>query len=152
MPLRSQGYCGVGRALSGLHWVWCNGRGPHLQLKQEPQASSPLKTPNTGSLHSWDRRVRPRLGLRHGMQLASLGVHGETGHVSNCIWNLRVFPDDAQGCQCPLVLGLHRQGCVRRGVWASGSCQERTGKSGPFGRWHRPRGFVSNSLVIPASS
>ena len=25
VPLRSQGYCGVGRGLSGLHWVWCNG-------------------------------------------------------------------------------------------------------------------------------
>ena len=24
VPLRSQGYPGVGRALSGLHWVWCN--------------------------------------------------------------------------------------------------------------------------------
>ena len=25
VPLRSQRYCGVGRGLSGLHWVWCNG-------------------------------------------------------------------------------------------------------------------------------
>ena len=25
VPLRSQGYCGVGMGLSGLHWVWCNG-------------------------------------------------------------------------------------------------------------------------------
>ena len=24
-PVRSQEYCGVGRGLSGLHWVWCNG-------------------------------------------------------------------------------------------------------------------------------
>ena len=30
VPLRSQGYCGVGRGLSGLHWVWCIGIGPHL--------------------------------------------------------------------------------------------------------------------------
>ena len=22
VPLRSQGYCGVGKDLSGLHWVW----------------------------------------------------------------------------------------------------------------------------------
>ena len=22
LPLRSQGYCGVGKDLSGLHWVW----------------------------------------------------------------------------------------------------------------------------------
>ena len=24
VPLRSQGYCGFGRGVSGLHWVWCN--------------------------------------------------------------------------------------------------------------------------------
>ena len=41
MPLRSQGYCGFGRGLSGLLWVWCNGRGPHLELRQEPQGSAP---------------------------------------------------------------------------------------------------------------
>src|SRR5574337_1460715 len=28
---------GGGRGLSGLHWVWCIGRGPHLQLRQEQQ-------------------------------------------------------------------------------------------------------------------
>ena len=27
-----------------------------------------------------------------------------------------VFPDDARGCQCPFVLCLHPQGCLRRGV------------------------------------
>ena len=35
---------GVGRALSGLHWVWCNRRGPHLEWRQEPQGSSPFMT------------------------------------------------------------------------------------------------------------
>ena len=66
VPLRSQGYCGVGRALSGLHWLWCNGRGPHLELSQEPQGSSPFLTPIAGSLPSSDRRVRPRLVWRNG--------------------------------------------------------------------------------------
>ena len=33
MPLRTQGYCAVGRGLSGHHWVWYNARGPHLVLK-----------------------------------------------------------------------------------------------------------------------
>ena len=46
---------------SGLRWVWRNGRGPHLEGRQEPQASSPFRTPTAGSLQSWDRRVRPRL-------------------------------------------------------------------------------------------
>ena len=40
VPLRSQGYPGVGRALSGLRWGWRNGRGPHLEGRQEPQTSS----------------------------------------------------------------------------------------------------------------
>ena len=31
---------GGGRGLSGLHWAWCIGRGPQLQLRQEPQATS----------------------------------------------------------------------------------------------------------------
>ena len=152
VPLRSQGYCGVGRGLSGLHWVWCNGRGPHLKLRQEPQASSPFLTPIAGSLQSWDRRVRPRLGLRHGTPLASRGVQGVRCHLSSCIWNLRVFPEDAPGCKCHFVFPLHPQGCLRRGVWALGSCQEQTGKSGSFRRWHSPRGSISNSLVRLASS
>ena len=41
MPLTSQGYCAVGRGLSGLHWVRCNGRGPHLEWRQETHVSSP---------------------------------------------------------------------------------------------------------------
>ena len=36
--------------------------------------------------------------------LASRVVHGVTVHLLSCIWNLRIFPDDALGCQCPFVL------------------------------------------------
>ena len=60
--------CRIGRGIlwrwrgpSGLRWVWRNGRGPHLEGRQEPQASSAFRTPTAGSLQSWDRRVRPRL-------------------------------------------------------------------------------------------
>ena len=49
------------RGLSGLRWAWRTGRGPHLEGRQEPQASSPFRTLTAGSLQSWDRRVRPRL-------------------------------------------------------------------------------------------
>ena len=45
------------------------------------------------------------------------------------MWNPRVFADDARGWQCPFVLCLHPQGCLRRGVRASGPSQERTGES-----------------------
>ena len=34
---------GCGRGLSGLHGVWCIRRGPHLQLRQEPQGSSDFR-------------------------------------------------------------------------------------------------------------
>ena len=139
-PLRSQGYPGVGRALSGLHWIWCNRRGPHLEWRQEPQGLSPFLTLIAGSLQSWDRRVMPRLVRRNGTTLASRVIHAVTGNLSNCVWNLRVFPDNARGCQCPFVLCLHSQGCLRRGVRASGSYQERTGKSGLFGTWHLTHG------------
>src|SRR5574337_525848 len=40
--------------------------------------------------------------------------------------------------------GLHSQAGVRRGVRASGSYQEGTGKSGSSGMWSHPRGHVWN--------
>ena len=43
-------------------------------------------------------------------------------------------------------------GGVRRGVRASGSYQEGTGKSGSYGMWNHPRGHVWNVFVRPASS
>ena len=52
VPLRGQGYCGVGRGLSGLHWDWCNGRGPRLEFRQESQGSFRFLTPIAGSLQS----------------------------------------------------------------------------------------------------
>ena len=77
MPMRSQVYCGVGRSLSEFYWVWCSGRAPHLELRWEPQGSSPFLTSIAGFLYSWNRRVRPRLVLRKGTLLASLVVQGD---------------------------------------------------------------------------
>ena len=34
--------------ISALHWVWCIGRGPHLQLRQEPQGSSDFRLRSQG--------------------------------------------------------------------------------------------------------
>ena len=44
VPMGNQEYCGVGMGLSGLHWVRCNGRGPHFELRWEPQGSSLVLT------------------------------------------------------------------------------------------------------------
>ena len=59
------------------------------------------------SVSDSDRRVPAELGqesqatsfLRNGTPLASQVVHGVSGPLSNCLWNLQVFPDDARGCQ-----------------------------------------------------
>ena len=70
--------------------------------------------------------------LRKGSPLASRVAQGVSGPSLSCVWNPRFFADDARGCQCPFVLCLHPQGCLRRGVRASGPSQERTGNRG---RW-----------------
>ena len=36
--------------------------------------------------------------LRNGTPLASRVVQEVSGPLSNCVWNLQVFPDDARGC------------------------------------------------------
>ena len=36
--------------------------------------------------------------LRNGTPLASRVVLGVSGPLSNCVWNLQIFPDDARGC------------------------------------------------------
>ena len=109
VPLRSQGFCGVGRGLSGLDWVWCNGRGSHLVLRKEPQVSSPFLTPISGFLQSWDRRVRPSILCRNETLLASRFVHEVTGHLSSCMWNLWNFPKVALVCRAPSCCAfIHR--------------------------------------------
>ena len=107
----------MGRALSGLHWVRCNGRGPRPELRQEPQVSSPFLTPIAGSLQSWDWRGRTRLVLRTGMPISARVVHGVTGHLSSCIWNLRVFSLRCAAVSVPLRVatsstGLHSKRCL----------------------------------------
>ena len=39
----------------------------------------------------------PRLEWRNGTLLASRVVHGMTGHLSICMWNLRAFPTMQEG-------------------------------------------------------
>ena len=68
---------------------------PHLELRREPQGSSPFLTLILGSLWSWNRGVRPHLVLRHGTPVASRVVHGVSGQLSSCIWNLWLFQENA---------------------------------------------------------
>ena len=81
MPMRSQGYCGDGRGLSGLHWGCRNGRGPYLEGRQEPQASSLFLTPT----------LRPQGPCRVGSGELGLVLseEGNSACLSSCSGGLR---------------------------------------------------------------
>ena len=88
VPLRSQGYCGVGRSLSGLHWVWCNGWEPHLEWRQEPHVSSPgFPVAGTDSDRSFPaelvQKIRSRLVWRNGSHFPDWGLN--PGHSSESV-------------------------------------------------------------------
>ena len=76
VPMGSQVYCGVWRGLLGLHWVWCNGRGPHLEFRREPQCSSPALMWVSRCVCYFKQEVSYRLVWRHGTLLSSLVVKG----------------------------------------------------------------------------
>ena len=83
--------------------------GTPLGLSNWKRASSRVETGTSGFLSNSDSdgSVPAKLGqesqamsfLRNGTLLASRVVHGVSGPLSNCVWNLQVFPDDAWGCQ-----------------------------------------------------
>ena len=79
VPMGSQEFFRVVRGLLGFLWGWCNGRGPHLQLSQEPQSSSPVLTWISGCVCSFKQGVRSQLVLRHGTLLSSRAVKEVSG-------------------------------------------------------------------------
>ena len=70
---------GAVRGLSGFVSSCCRGLGPHLELRQETQGSSPVLTWILGFLWRFHWGVRCCLVLRHGTLLPSRGVKGESG-------------------------------------------------------------------------
>ena len=86
--------------LSGPLWAWRNGRGPHLEGRQEPQVLS---------VSDSDRRVPAELGQesqasscrRKGSPLASRVAQGVSGPLSSCVWNLRSFRTMHGGVSAP---------------------------------------------------
>ena len=126
------------------------------------RASSRVEARNSGVLSisdfdprvsaDWNRRVRPRIVLRNGTPLASRVLHWVTGHLSSCIWNLQLFPDNATGVLVPLRVvtsssGLHSKRCPGIGTYL-----EWMRKSVSFRMWHKPQGFLSSFNVRLASS
>ena len=78
MPVGIQEYCGFGSGLSGLHWGRCNGRGPHLELRREPQDSFPVLTWVSGCVCHFKQGVRSRLvwGMESAILSSCKGVSG----------------------------------------------------------------------------
>ena len=72
VPMGNQVYCGVGRGLLVLHCVWCDGRGPHLELTRESQGSSPVLMWVSGFVCRFKQGVRSRPVWRHGTLLSFL--------------------------------------------------------------------------------
>ena len=71
------------------------------------RASSQVEAGTSGFLSisaDWNTRVTPPIVLRNGTPLASGVLPRVTGHLSSCIWNLHLFPDNATGVSFPLVL------------------------------------------------
>ena len=70
-----------------------------LELRPEPQGSSPVLTWNSGFLWSFNRGVRPHLVLRHRTPLSSRGVKGFLSHLHR---DLELFLEVPQGCHTSL--------------------------------------------------
>ena len=79
VPMGSQEYFGFGRGTSGLHWGRCNGRGPHLELRREPQDSCHILTTILGCVWHFSHGLRFRLVWGHGTLLSSQVVRGVSG-------------------------------------------------------------------------
>ena len=79
----SQESCLFVRCLSGFPWGWCNGRRPHLQLRRDPQGSSPILTWISWCVCSFKQGVRSRLVLRNATLLSSRAVKEFSGLQSS---------------------------------------------------------------------
>ena len=73
----------VVRGFSGFLSSWYQVLGPHLELRLEPQASSPVLTWIWGFLWSFHRGVKPRLMWRHKSLLSSRAVTAVSGFLSS---------------------------------------------------------------------
>ena len=120
---KGQSPCEFLGGLSGFLSSQHRGRGPYLELRPEPQVSSPVLTWNSVFLWSFHRGVSPRLMWRHASQLYFLAVK-------------------AVSAFCPVDIGIsgflswcHRAvtTAIMFGANTQGDSQGSTGKSGLSG-------------------
>ena len=154
MPMRSQGYCGDGRGLSGLRWGCRNGRGPYLEGRQEPQASSLFLTPT----------LRPQGPCRVGSGELGLVLseEGNSACLSSCSGSLSPLVElcvetagvsgRCTGVSVPLrvvpsLTGWPSKRCPGIGFSSTADREIRVVQHGA-----PATGLVSNFLARPASS
>ena len=149
VPLRGEGSCGGGGAPRESSWsgateeglISRGGRNLRLPLHFGLQPQGPCRVGTEGQASSF---------LRKGTPLASRVAQGVSGPSSSCVWNPRVFADDARGWQCPFVCAF-----THRVAFEEGSGLRVLLKGGPGigGVRHvaPPTWLVSNFLVGPAS-
>ena len=109
VPLIGEGSCGVGGASRDS---------AGSVATEEGLTRGEAVSPGFLSVSDSDSRVpaevgqesQPSSSLRKGTPLASRVVQGVSGPSSSCVWNPRVFADDARWWQCPFVFCLHPQG------------------------------------------
>ena len=101
--------------LSSRCWVL----GPHLELRQKPQGSSPVLTWISRFLWSFHRGVRPHLMWRHASPLSTRAAKALSGFLSSLYrdqWLYLEVPKGCHTCHCVVsrYLGLQSSQC--RGI------------------------------------
>ena len=71
--------------------------------------------------------------------------------MTSCVWNLRVFPEDARGCHCPFIWCLPHRVAFKE-VSSIRFISRADREIGGIRHVAPPTWFVSNFLVRPASS
>ena len=89
----------LGTPLCWVHWKRASSR-----VEAGTSGYLCFQSPIAGSLQIGDRRVRPRLGLRHGTPLALEVSPGREATCRAVFGTWGSFPDDARASHCPFVL------------------------------------------------
>ena len=84
-----------------------------LQLPRTPCQSGGAPALRPGAIAQSPGREAALAWASLAQRSPASSVLARAGPSSSCVWNPRVFADDARGWQCPFVLCLHPQGCLR---------------------------------------
>ena len=102
LPQESQVSIRVARGLSGFLSSRCRGIRPHLELRPEPQGSSPVLKWILVFLWTFNRGIRPGLVWKHGTPLPSQSFKVVSGFLSSGHRGLGLFLEVPRGCHTSL--------------------------------------------------